>query len=896
MGKFETAEEALMLPNGARYYRCALQVNPPHYLGTYRGQKPPADEQVYVTRLLDKCVELNVEVIAVTDHNHVGAVELFQGEAEARGITVFPGFELTSKEGVHILCLYPSGTGLETLGRYLGQFGIVDTDPSTKLSDKTVSQILEDNRRQGGVAVAAHVTQKAGLLTVLKGRARANAWRDPNLLAVQVPGPVDQAPSDKRRILENHDADHAREHPVGDNLAVAVINAKDVAEPADLEDPSASCWIKMSTVSVEGLRQAFLDPRSRIRLASDPIPEKHAEILSVAWLSGFLDDAAIHFNENLNVLIGGRGAGKSTVVESLRYVLALQPLGDDASKAHEGIVQNVLCSGTKISLLVQSHRPSPKKYLIERTVPNPPIVRDESGRILNIEPAQLIPGLEVYGQHEISELTKSEATLPRLLIRFVKPDETLASKKIELRRALEKSRNRILELRKETQLIEDRLHSLPVLEENLKRFQEAGLEQRLREQSLLVREERVLQTASERTRPFEEVLDQLSEALPIDRAFLSASGIHELPGKGFLEQADKVLKQLDKNMSASRDSMSEHVAQARRDLEDVRKRWSQRKANAQAQYEEVLRQLQKSKVDGDEFIRLRRAIEELRPLKERLSAIQRDMSRLQDERRDLLAEWEDLQQEDFRQLERAGKKVNRELRDAVRVTVTFAGNREPLMDILDEMGGRFAETKRAICEKADFSLREFAEACSRPSEVLMTEFGATPGQAQRLSQADASTRMRIEEVELPPTMRIELNVAAEGKTPEWQELKALSTGQKATAVLLILLLESPAPLIVDQPEDDLDNRFITDYVVPKMREEKCKRQFLFATHNANIPVLGDAELIIGLTARGEAGEGRAKLPLDHMGSIDAPMVRDLVEEVLEGGKDAFETRRLKYGF
>ena len=87
--------------------------------------------------------------------------------------------------------------------------------------------------------------------------------------------------------------------------------------------------------------------------------------------------------------------------------------------------------------------------------------------------------------------------------------------------------------------------------------------------------------------------------------------------------------------------------------------------------------------------------------------------------------------------------------------------------------------------------------------------------------------MRVEELDLPPTTAIRLNTAPTGEPPAWQALEDLSTGQKATAVLLLLLLESEAPLIVDQPEDDLDNRFITEGVVPRMREEKQRRQFLF---------------------------------------------------------------------
>jgi hypothetical protein len=81
-----------------------------------------------------------------------------------------------------------------------------------------------------------------------------------------------------------------------------------------------------------------------------------------------------------------------------------------------------------------------------------------------------------------------------------------------------------------------------------------------------------------------------------------------------------------------------------------------------------------------------------------------------------------------------------------------------------------------------------------------------------------------------------------------------------------------------------------------MREEKRRRQFVFATHNANVPVLGDAELIVGLQASGEAGLVRAQIASEHMGSIDARPVRELVEEILEGGQAAFEMRRLKYGF
>ena len=141
-----------------------------------------------------------------------------------------------------------------------------------------------------------------------------------------------------------------------------------------------------------------------------------------------------------------------------------------------------------------------------------------------------------------------------------------------------------------------------------------------------------------------------------------------------------------------------------------------------------------------------------------------------------------------------------------------------------------------------------------------------------------------------------MNIATMGQSPDWKPVEDLSTGQKATAILMLLFLNSEAPLVIDQPEDDLDNRFITGNIVPELKKEKRKRQFVFATHNANIPVLGDAELIVGITPDGEAGAGQSRIEREHVGSVDSPSVRHIVEDILEGGKEAFERRRAKYGF
>ena len=888
------------LPAGAVFHRCALQVNPHHYGATFRGQTPEGDATAHARSIVDKAVELGISVLAITDHNDVNGVPAFRAAAEGRGVHVFPGFELSSSEGVHVLCIYPIETSQDQLGRFLGEFGIRNPNASSDLSSMTFVDLLAKVREQGGVTVAAHVTNDKGLFQTLTGQARIRAWRCDDLLAIQIPGPVEDLPQDVRPIVANQNPDYRRDHPAEERLALAVVNAKDIVNPADLDDRAASCWIKMSEVSIEGLRQAFLDPGSRIRFNPKDgrlEPEEHAELLSLSWLGGFLDGAVVRFNPNLNVLVGGRGTGKSTVVESIRAVLGLEPVGEEAQKAHAGIVRHVLRSGTKISLRVRVHRPAAREYTIERTLPNPPIVKDDAGEVSNLSPRDLLPRIEVFGQHEISELTKSREKLTRLLDRFVERDDALPRRKAELRRDLEKSRQGLIQTRTELKQIDERLAALPGLEETLKRFKEAGLEERLKEQSLLVREEQILTSIPERLGPFQECLEGLRREAPIDRAFLSDKALEELPGREILGRLNAVFERLDQDIAVIVTSLDEALRHADQGVDAVRLEWNARKQNVQAAYEKILRELQKSRVDGEEFLRLRKQIEGLRPLTERQTQARRVEKEQADRRRKLLAEWEDFKAEEFRRLDRAAKKVGKQLQGRVQVAVTAAGDREPLAKVLrDDVGGRLSEAIETLSKRNDLSLTQLVDACRNGADFVAREFNILPAQAARLADAKPEVLMRIEELDLPPTTAIQLNTAPLGDTPAWQHLEELSTGQKATAVLLLLLLESDAPLIVDQPEDDLDNRFITEGVVPRMREEKQRRQFVFSTHNANIPVLGDAELIIGLAASGEAEAGHARVAPEHMGSIDDQPVRELVEEILEGGKEAFERRRRKYGF
>jgi DNA repair ATPase RecN len=873
---------------GARFYTCALQLNPYAYLKRHAKQTTYPDESAYNAAVVAACQAEGVDVVGVTDHYRITSSSQLIADLTAAGVIVLPGFEAVSKDGVHFLCLFAPGTPEAEIDRCIGDCGIIKDDTDSPSGKFDAEQLLAAANRWGVACIAAHVAAAGGLLRVLSGQSAMRTWKSEHLEACSIAGPVKGMPQSVRAILENTDPQYKRGRPV------AVINASDVCDPSDLASRNAKTYIKMSKVGLDGLRQAFLDPESRIRLLSDPEPQEKTEFASVEWTGGFLDGVSIRLNENLNVLVGGPGSGKSTVIESIRYVLGLEPVGAEARNTHEAMVNQVLRPGTKISLRLKSPHPSPRDYVVERTIPNPPIVKSEDEEILPLKPIDLAPRVEVYGQHELSEIARSPEERTRLLHRFIDTGNASAAR-TDIVRQLPSLRQRIEAARTRREEIEQELAALPALAETLKRYEEAGLEEKLKDKSLLVREEQLLETAEAAIASIETGVRELVALLPIDVAFLEDEAAKELPNSAAMADLRKVLKTLSADVANEAASMEEKIAKAEAGAQAARKKREPAVVRIESEYAQTLRGLQKDNVNAAEFIRLRKRIEALQPLRKELSRVKKDATQASKDRDVLVVQLEEARAAEFRELERAAKSVTRKLAPRVRVTVAYQGNRDRLVASVRKIGGRLTEACATLQQVDNLSLRGLAETCREGTDALVKEYGLLQNQAARIAEAGESVFMDIEELDLPPTTQLELNVAPHGEPASWQPLEALSAGQKATAVLLLLLLESDAPLVVDQPEDDLGSRFITEGVVPRMREEKRRRQFLFSTHNANIPVLGDAELIVGLTAIGEAPHGRATIEEGHRGSIDVRSVCALVEELLEGGTAAFELRRLKYG-
>lgn len=146
-------------------------------------------------------------------------------------------------------------------------------------------------------------------------------------------------------------------------------------------------------------------------------------------------------------------------------------------------------------------------------------------------------------------------------------------------------------------------------------------------------------------------------------------------------------------------------------------------------------------------------------------------------------------------------------------------------------------------------------------------------------------------VQLLDIIDVKLNIAgADSEEENFKSLNKLSKGQQCTAILNILMLDNNDPLIIDQPEDNLDNSYIANNFVDGLRDYKLNRQFIFATHNANIPVFGDAELIVVM----REVDGQGSIEDNCIGSVDNQNVKTAVVNTLEGGNIAFQMRKAKY--
>lgn len=880
--------------NHARFWKCALQVNPDGYSKRYRGQDHGLSPEAYTDALLEMCRQNDITVVGLADHGGVQDVDAVRNALSPHGIVVFPGFEISSTERIHMVCLFAEETTTEELHRILGKLELMDPEERVTPSRLGCLKIAEIIYEQEGFWFAAHMTGAGGLLRLHgDGGGLPHVWKDHRLVqAGQIPGPVEALPEKYQAIISNKNPDYLRARQI------SVINAKDVAKPQDLADASASTFIKMTRPCFAAFLVAFKDPESRVRLGHQMMERFYSRIESLRIEGGYLDGLAVSFSRHLNTVIGGRGTGKSTLLECLRYALDVPHKGHEAQRQADQIVaENLGRDGGRVIVELCSMVNNMERYRIVRRYGEPARVIDEKGNESSLHPGtDLLPRTEIYGQNEIYELARSPEELTRVLDRFLPEEAASQARLAAAYKQLSENGERLQKAHEQKDDIEGRIADLPKLEERAKQFRDHGLEEQLETVPLLEKERQLEPRMRQELDRVRDAKQRFQEELP-DLVFLSDGALQGLPHADILRDCRQILADIQSGLQQKLSEIDSVVAEAATCLAPHIERLKQALVASETDIEKQFADLpaiagRTGRQVGVAYQGLLREIERINPTRSRLKTVDDLVGDLDQTRRNLLGEISDIRSVRTAAKRRGVEDLNERLAGKLRIAVVPDGLRQPLHAFLQSLPGVGPQKTRWIDDAEGFTVTGLVAAIRDGKETLLNRnWGLTPGSAETLTRLSASQLHALETIDLEDRVKIELNVSHTG--PErFRLMEQLSVGQQCTAILLLLLLNNPDPLIMDQPEDNLDNAFIAERIVRELRSAKTERQFLFATHNANIPVFGDAEWIGVCTAAGDRGG----IAPDVQGSIDVPKVREQAANILDGGRVAFTTRREKYGY
>ncbi len=890
---------------GARFYKCALQVNSYKYNKEFRGGESQ-DEHIYNEQIFTHCRNNDIAVVGLADHGRVDSSKTLRCYLAQEGIVVFPGFEIASSEKIHMVCLYPENTAEPQLNQFLGQLmganssklGYTPTHPSSLSCEEIAKKILMD---QNGFWYAAHATGNNGLLRLSgAGDNYVHIWKNDDLVvAIQIPGKIEDLNVDDkkdlkkyRQIIDNKNPDYKREK------SIVVINAKDISQPKDLSKSSVSCCVKMTDANFQAFKDAFKDPQSRIRLNHE-IPRKPiSAIKSIRWSgAGLFETQELALSDNLNTVIGGRGTGKSTLIESIRFVLDLRIHGAD-SKSVENIRSSNL-KNSEIELTVRCGSQHGETYVISRRFGEAPIVKRENGEFSRMTPRDLLPEIELLGQNEILRIEENETNKLALLGKFLPNTQKFSDQIDVMKRKLSNNREKIISAQDKFDLIEHKINKEGKLEEQRQQYHKLGIEEKLKNSALLEKELRIKERIDNQFIRIREWLDQYTDIFDLN--FLQDRNIQNVPTKALISQIRSDLEQLKMLLDNLIHQASQEIEKTNLSYRSKQEAWNEQSNEIRNQINQAIAQLpdQEGKSGKEIGSNYQKIISDLTSIQHDKEEYERQkvlISTLMKERHSLLEEYRDTAVKRFGAMREGIKKLNKEgLRGKLRINVSRCKNIESLKDFMLNLTGVGAARIKWLDDvEEQIDLIRWSEWIKDKSEDRFKEkyssLGLSDSTIDRLIAVSLKQRLELEEIELEDTVDIELNVAHEGEAGRYVPMENLSVGQKCTAILNLLLMQLNDPLIIDQPEDNLDNSFIAERIVSELRNLKTSRQFLFATHNANIPVFGDAELIVILENEG------SKAPTKSVGSIDSLGIRGQAAQILEGGKAAFDMRKEKYGF
>lgn len=866
--------------SAARWVRSSLQVNPYAYSGGKRPSTAYDSEDDYNAAIVAACVAEGIEVIAVTDHWSIDDSIRLLESAESAGIRALPGFEATTAEGVHVLVIFESGTSPSAINAAMGRCGGA---PGMKGAGTIgVMDLLGQFKSDEVLVVPAHANVGSGLFGRLSGQQLERAVVDPRLYAVGIS--PDLPPGSRQTEIVEGQGPFEREHQL------SFIHADDISHADTLSAKGGSTWFKLSEVTLSNLAMAMKAPETRVRV-ENPVARNGARIREIRFEGGFLDTVVLPFSDELTAIIGGRGTGKSTLVESIRFALEVPVRGAMAKREHDRMITSVLGVGAVVTLLVDVLAPAANTYIIRRAEGEPSQVTDVLGKGIAVKPLDLIGDVEIFGQHELAELAHDPVEVARMLARFAGQggeDEGLS----DTERELKANREALRRAEEDLSALDKELEDLPRLRAQKERYEETGTAGRLKVIDDLNADEQRFTDVSTLLNDVKTAIRGISADVLVERMSKHEPAAEDRPALDHHRAVESELASVKTSLAAGIAKLLDDVDRAEGVLAAQAELWRTDTSAIREENQAVLRTLHDEGLEPKKYLDASTRVSALDQRSRLQSAKQKVVDELLASRADLLVD-----------LAGHRARLRTSFRDSVRrandaaggdVVVKAARNldRRSLTSVLDNQVDGQRSQIRAAFEAESFNAADFIETVRLSPDTLTSKFSLTSAQAKKVTDAGEAFLQELEEITLPDAVTVSLNIAPEDGPREYRALDDLSRGQKATALLLLLLTAAGAPLIIDQPEDDLDNRFIYRGIVRRLRELKGVRQLIMTTHNANIPVLGDAELLIAL----ESDRGRGRPIGDGMGSIDSEGVRRIAEDILEGGHEAFTQRRHRYGY
>lgn len=889
---------------------------------------------------LRRCHEVGLELIGVTDHNFsqktdsrdwflTHLVEQNKSVANELGrppLYILPGFEVDI--GYHVLCLFEpakKASHVWRVNRLLCKLGLDENERvrqgrlmplrrnNVTVSLKELIELVQDEHK--GIVIAAHSDQNDGLLNDPR---HIEDYKNKKLMALEVTAnPPAQRVLD---IVEGRNRAWARQdcHPA----YVMSSDAKSMGQNAQGQPIANSLgyrhsWLKMSKPSIEALRQAFLDPLSRIQLLGDRPSDAlvHPRITKVAVAGAkFLEDQEVCFSEGFNCVIGGRGSGKSSLLEYVRFAIGLEEpaakgedddpslqrkrklLKESLKPEAELRVTFEVGNGVSDTLVYAPGKPAgPQRWLDGREVAD-----------LNTVIRQL--QVQFFSQGELSRMTNGAQGQAQVLTLI----DTAAGGALLKLKADERDLKAQLKILFQSTRDASRLHA-----EVAEAQQEAvELERQFQAREAVQEDSQSNQLALEARRhlnrmkasdvPVVEAVNQVLQRLATPLEPLSADA-YKWPNADWFKDATTQMEQARAALATAIANAMTGYEQAMAACigEGATERTEQEIAAVQERFHAAC---VASGIREDDIARMQ-GLEEKR--QEKLRLVDERQKRLVDVQVEadkfpqVLSELHTVWRKQF--------EVRSATAQAIQAAVASQTVRLTTALMADEASFATAWARLSPADKRGKLARRWEDFGDELFQAWKLWGGASVWETLEAARTDASLleTLLLEGLHAPLFAHLD----SDNIRPLWEDVRlsrvsdgidvellredgsvagsmsgALSEGQRNTVLLNLMLARGEGPILIDQPEDELDSSFIYRTLVRDLRAAKSKRQLIVATHNANLPVNADAEQIYALEARDGRGRVRAQGGLDRKGVAEA------VLDIMEGSEQAFKQRSEKYHF